>query len=83
MGAEVVVPAWMIRVAAVGGEDGIAAVEREVHQRIHALGSTPRAPAVEQEERSALEMAANPSVVGAELVDDLLVPLALRGHASE
>src|SRR5690606_36566 len=77
VGLEVEVPGRVLRRAAVRRDDhGALVVLGEVDQRRDALGAGPRADVVDEDHGYALEHAADAAGVGAELRDDLLVPVA-------
>src|SRR5690606_22252567 len=80
VGHEVVVPVGVVRGAGLGGEHGVAAVDRLVHHRRESLLARRGARAVQDQHRGALEVAADVAAVGAELVDDLGVPVGVLGH---
>src|SRR5262249_29624068 len=76
---EVVEPVGRRRRAALRREDRDGVVgETLVGERIDALGAGLRTGVMEEQKRAPLEVPADPPVVGAELLDDLLIPV---GHA--
>src|SRR5260370_13632193 len=77
MGEGVVVPGRVDRSASLGGEHGIAAGDLLVHHRVHPLQARLRAHGVQEQQRGAVELAADLALVGPELFDDLAVPV---GH---
>src|SRR5205807_561646 len=75
-GEEVVVPVRVGRRARLRGEDGELVAHRLVDDRVDALLAAAGAGGVEQENRGALEGAADATLVGAKLLDDRAVVVA-------
>src|SRR6187431_787281 len=73
---KVVIPIRVLRIAALRGKhgDGVV-VELLVGERVHTLDASLCSAVVKQQESPALEGAADAPSVGAELVDDCLVPV--------
>ena len=80
---EVVVPGGVGRRACLGGEYHVAPAVLLVGNRIDALHAGLGAGVMQQQDRHTLEVAADASAVGAELVDDLCVEVSWRcGHGA-
>src|SRR4051812_21268224 len=82
VGQQVVIPGGVGRRAALGGEDHEVVAVAPEGQRVDALRTRLGSGVVQQEDRDALERAADDAVIGPELLNDLSVPFVAFTHAS-